>query len=1020
MEDRLTNRDIAEICTLFPGEIEPGIVASVFGLDGQREEEFHLWAQRHRLLCAGSRGYTLDAGQIAIRSVEQLLNILPIFLFRYLSDAAPETLSGIADGICQQLLTEQVGGQDISSLMIRVGELFVQNGLISHAVELYQFSVKCCKRFALSKTILISCILKVSKADFMRGSNPIETAELQREAMSIVTDESMTANDALLMLYAGVVQHFMGNEEEGFHIRERGVRYLERSGTSAIHAEAAPLIGWHIYLQGNFKKAIEYYEDMILSIENSRQAELSTLTYPPIIYSYMFLGEFQRAMILSEIIYNSALEHEDYSTAILTHCIEGRIHVSAGNNEIGAEILYKSLAEAVQKDFVWGQYYTLCALCQLHSKTMQMEACHDDMLQMRKLASRYHIGRMYSSPFMLDVLRDLEQLGYTPIPSMSYESELHRHIEAYNIHMKGVSYRHLALLEKSRGSTQQVILDLLRNSVELLKESGNFPELGLSYVELARAMSELGSTVDARCYATLAWKAFGTHARECFPSELIDFVEIGGLSLDIGVHLYTLWLELRYIFDKKKLTLKMLTQLSRILKVESAGFATIQNGKPVVTVTQSISSRQGNSSQNQRMLGWISYTAAQKTLIHRFLPEPQSRDLLVDFQREPRFVLCLPFCADDEVRAVLYLESYYRPAALAQTEQEHLEKFIADISGHLLGTLSYQHDEIAWKTVPVRKNSPPAKEKGVGFCSGVTDVMNAVLHRISLIAKTELPVLFTGETGVGKEVYARELYQQSGRAGLLIVINCGAIPETLMESEMFGYERGSFTGANQTRKGYFEAADGGTVFLDEIGELSLSAQVKLLRVLQEKEIMRIGGHETIKTDFRLIAATNKDLKKLVEQGRFRNDLYFRLSVLPIEIPPLRSRKADIPIIVRFLMEKHCGRMGRSICDIDTDAMARLMEYSWPGNVRELENVIQRGILLARDGKLVLESLEQYGPVPGEEPEVILPLEEMERQYIQKVLRRCRGKISGEDGAAALLGLKRTTLISRMEKLGIRS
>jgi transcriptional regulator with GAF, ATPase, and Fis domain len=191
-------------------------------------------------------------------------------------------------------------------------------------------------------------------------------------------------------------------------------------------------------------------------------------------------------------------------------------------------------------------------------------------------------------------------------------------------------------------------------------------------------------------------------------------------------------------------------------------------------------------------------------------------------------------------------------------------------------------------------------------------------------------------------------------------------------------------------------------------------------VLQEKEIMRIGGNKTIKTDFRLIAATNKDLQKLTEQGLFRSDLYFRLSVLPIEIPPLRSRKADIPAIAQFLAEKHCAEMGLPGCEITADIMARLMEYEWPGNVRELENVIQRGILLARDGKLVLEDLECRSSAAWEKDETFLPLREMERKYIRKVLRHCGGRISGEGGAADLLGLKRTTLISRMKKLGIKN
>lgn len=1016
MEESLTNLDIAELCTLLPHGLASGTALAVFGLDEEKEAAFRRWADECGLVCTEGRGYSLDSRKVRIRSMERLLGVLPIILFRYLKTLPPKALPGAAEDVCRRLQIFKVGGLEITLLLTRIGDLFVQEGLMERGAVLFQLGAECCKQFALPKSSLVDCVLKLSRADFMRGSNPIETAQLQFAAMDMVTDQNMTPEDALLMLYAGVVQHFMGNEKEGHLLRERGLQTLEHSCSAAVQAEAMPLIGWHIYLQGDFRKTIEYYEDMILSIENSRQAELSTLTYPPIIYSYMFLGEFQRAMILAEIIYNSALEHEDYSTAILTHCIEGRIHVSAGNNESGAEILYKSLAEGVQKEFVWGQYYTLCALCQFHLNSGQMDACHDDVLQMRALANRHHIGRMYSSPFMLDVLRDLKRAGFPPVPSMEYERELRRHMDSFNIHMKGVSCRHLALLEKSRGGAQETILDLLRESVELLSRSGNFLELGLSYAELARIMSELGSTSDARRYATLSFKTFGTHTREYFPCELFSFVEIGGLSLDIGIDLYTLQLELRYIFEREKLTLRLLTKLSRILKVESAGFAEIQNGKPVVTAVQNIG-RQSCSAQHQRMLGWMSYTAGTGKQVHRFSPENGSCSLLVDFQREPRFILCLPFPGQEDVKAVLYLESYYRPEALSRSEREHLDKFLASISGHMLGVLNFRHEEAAWQALPGRRE-PSSGRPGADFCTGITDAMKTVLHHISLIAKTELPVLFTGETGVGKEVYARELYHQSGRTGPLVVINCGAIPDTLMESEMFGYERGSFTGAIQTHKGYFESANGGTVFLDEIGELSLSAQVKLLRVLQEKEIMRIGGHETIKTDFRLIAATNQDLQKLTEQGLFRSDLYFRLSVLPIEIPPLRGRRADIPVIVRFLTEKHCTLMGMPICEIDADTMALLMEYEWPGNVRELENVIQRGILLAQDGKLVLENLEGRGPGPAEDNEPILPLQEMERRYIRKVLRHCGGRISGEGGAAELLGLKRTTLISRMERLGI--
>jgi formate hydrogenlyase transcriptional activator len=295
--------------------------------------------------------------------------------------------------------------------------------------------------------------------------------------------------------------------------------------------------------------------------------------------------------------------------------------------------------------------------------------------------------------------------------------------------------------------------------------------------------------------------------------------------------------------------------------------------------------------------------------------------------------------------------------------------------------------------------------------------LKRVLDAVEQVASTDATVLITGETGTGKELIARAIHRRSPRArGPLVKVNCAAIPPTLLASELFGHERGAFSGAVERRKGRFEQAHGGTLFLDEIGELPQEMQVLLLRVLQEREFERLGGTRTLQVDVRLVAATNRDLAEDVRAGKFRSDLYYRLNVFPVHVPPLRERTEDIPPLVAHFAEKYGERFGRKISRIERKTLDVLQAHRWPGNVRELENTIERAVILSRNGALSVDVGMLHGAaaeMPSAEP-----ASSEERSAIEAALRASRGKVSGEDGAAIKIGIPASTMEFRIKKLGI--
>jgi PAS domain S-box-containing protein len=358
---------------------------------------------------------------------------------------------------------------------------------------------------------------------------------------------------------------------------------------------------------------------------------------------------------------------------------------------------------------------------------------------------------------------------------------------------------------------------------------------------------------------------------------------------------------------------------------------------------------------------------------------------------------------------------------------------IYDEDGTLTGVMSFGIDitdqELAFKKISDLKaelekenlmlKGEPIPEWMQQEIIGKSEAIIYAIQKAGKVAASQASVLLEGETGVGKELFADLIQRKSSRNNQPFVkVNCGALPTELIEDELFGHEKGAFTGAVQSRKGRFELADGGTIFLDEIGELPLHLQPKLLRVLQNGEFERIGGHQTIKIDVRIIAATNRDLKSEVDAGRFRDDLYYRLNVYPITIPPLRTRKEDIPLLIQYYVERKSLKHGKRFKSISRADLNHLAEYNWPGNIRELKNVIERSVISSEDNGVLKLDWFYDGVKDKKSGAPHKSLEQLEKEHIIKVLEECHWRVSGEKGAADKLAMNPNTLRSKMRKLKI--
>ena len=602
------------------------------------------------------------------------------------------------------------------------------------------------------------------------------------------------------------------------------------------------------------------------------------------------------------------------------------------------------------------------------------------------------------------------------------EDEINFYIAEKNILAKGIAYRYKAFLQEREGQPRERIIKTLVLSSKLLKEAGAIFEQCRSLKALIRQQLLKGDQQAAEETRKEIRTILGSFSQHFVPIDLTAFIDAS--SRDLGSlieEILSLSQDMSNLRDEKTLMQRIISTSNRITGAErGAIFGIKKDGHKFqisLKATKNISAAQTENpafSNAKKMIAEVAETG--KGRIARL-----SSDISQPGKEQILSQICVPMIIRNKVVGALYhdnniflnsfkdddmklLAYFAAQAAMAMDNAEAYTK-IQDLNQRLYQEKQY-YKEQSFQNVDF--------EDIIGKSPGILQVLN----RIKQVADTGTAVLILGETGVGKELVARALHNRSSRRNQpFIKVLCNALPESLIASELFGHEKGAFTGSAQRRSGRFELADGGTLFLDEIGDLPLDIQTGLLRVLQSKEFERVGGSQTIHSDFRLVTATNRDLEEAVRNKKFREDLYYRLNVFPIYVPPLRDRKEDIPLLAYHFFKIASARIGKSFDGISQKEMTDLMKHNWPGNIRELEGIIERAVIMSNVPHFRVPEIgaarKKYTEAGSN-----ITMEEMERLHILRTMEKTGWKLRGAGGAAESLDMNYSTLVSRMRKLGI--
>ena len=870
----------------------------------------------------------------------------------------------------------------------------------------------------------ISTTLKFSNLCFLLGQGFKEAILVLFNAVKLTEANGDKRSEALVNLHLGRFYYFMNKRDKATQHFIRGKDIVEILGDDDILNQAGEFLGFYFITQGHLEKAKNHFEHATAHCEpqiNRRLINISAAIMMSNCDAYM--GQFHRA--IGRLNYHKQLAINGLSKPFVStiSAVLGAVLIMTNRiNEATSELIF-ALEEATRYNNAFALHISQNALAYKYLLEGHSGKARDLCAKSITESVDSGIVRLYTSPFFLEMLYEFHHQKLPPIPKFTFWSEVDRMLNSANIHLKGVALRLRAKEYINQNKDVTYVQNDLENSENLLIRCGDPIQLGKTRVEIVRLKLIEEDIKQAQDFAQRAWNDLAGCGTDFYPKDLLFLLKNRKLYFnklenqeDYMTSLIKILDNLIPTSDINRLLNEALSEFNGLLGAERSGifwFDADKNSKdPILKAACNLSSTEVFSNDFRNSLSLI----YQCFKTHK--PAVHSR-AKTNHSIGPKAAICIPFELNGRPQGVLYHDNSYLDDCFDILDKKLLKQIAQHISKYVDKIHRYNLELEEQNLLPTKQTFPNKSLNNVDFLATSKQMLN-VLAQADKIATSDATIMITGETGVGKELLAQRIHQNSMRNnGPFVVINVSAIPETLIESELFGHEKGAFTGAEKQKKGYLEIAHKGTLFFDEIGEIPKSIQVKLLRVLQDKTVIRLGGNHSVTTDFRMLAATNRILEEEVTKGRLREDFYYRINVIPIVIPPLRERFDDIALIAQHYINIFTAKHNMEPYYLTPDDTSYLLNYDWPGNVRELKNIIERAVLLSDNGSLEFDLSKRANKKIKNLFYDRPSLDEIQRRYISFILNETGGKLSGHGGATEILGMKRSTLFNRMKKLGLR-
>ncbi|HOD29576.1 MAG TPA: sigma 54-interacting transcriptional regulator [Syntrophales bacterium] len=840
--------------------------------------------------------------------------------------------------------------------------------------------------------------------------------------LSLALDMSACFTDlktqASLQLLIGQNYWMSFQYEKALYHFDQGWEMVGRLKDDALYRRALQLQGLSHWIKGDLSRAIQSYENSLGKLDSIAADDFSLLTALHLALCYTQMGMPHRGMGISDSIHNQAKKNSNWPLASYALTTTGTILLEIRQLENSQTYFEKALALAQRERVPMAEVLAGIGLSDIECIKGHFDraAEHFKVLWEIPKSSWYHT---LNTPHVFDAGYRLMRHNMSPVELGPVVDYLYQLKKGQLNPLVYATIRRLQIQLMEDDNPPQTKIQELLQLKKMVEKSGATLERAKIRIDLARLYLQMNNWQKAEIQCRKAWDFLKPIAKDVFPSDMRPLIPPEPFAK--SDRLFDLVIEMGGVLggqkNSERLIIKIITAVSRLTGAERAAIFIKdgETGELNMVASRNLIPEDIPDATFSHIID-IVRTAADSNdggIIQCELEDPEAQSF--------RRVIAVPLMIEEgRSMGALYQDGRF---CFTDMDRDGL-KLLSALASQIAVSIDRVHayDKIARLQIQARREQRQDPDRGgeclpvdeiIGVSKAVED-LHELIHKVAL---TQSTVIINGETGVGKELVARAVHRASSRRkGPFIRVNCAALPETLIDSELFGHEKGAFTGAIRTKEGRFELADNGTIFLDEVSELPLSTQSRLLRILQEKEYQRVGGTRTLHSDFRLITASNKNLADEVAQGRFRADLFFRLNIFPIDVPPLRARKEDIPPLASHFLKLFCARYDRVEPDISASEMEKMQAYPWPGNVRELANMMERAVILGEPRiKFLAPGPSGTMAEADNRPQTLL---ELEKEHIRKTIALTHGKIGGSDGASALLGLKRTTLIKRMKRLGI--